>query len=184
MPGKGFADPTHRAKHANVKGRPPGSAGIIGQAIRAHEKDVPAIMDRIFQLALDDDTNVATPHLHFIAARCWPVPKPTDHPQPFTLPDDVRPGDLDTITLSVLRAVAEGKMDPTSAAKICSSIVSHTHLVSTKDVQRLSDEMAELRAMFQGKPATINSAPANDPVEAWSMEPGDPTSTPNGADDD
>jgi hypothetical protein len=177
MPGRGFADPEHRAKHANLKGRPLGAGGWIGKAIRAHEDDIPAVMDRIFQLALDEDPSVATPHLHFIGSRCWPIPKPTDHVVQFPLPENIRPGDLDGLTLAVLRAVSSGQLDPTSGAKLCSALTAHLSMTSTKDMQRLGERLAEIERVMQGRP-TLNAAPANDPVvEAWPLKDGDPTST-------
>jgi hypothetical protein len=187
MPGLGFANPEHRAKHGNLKGRPKGPAtfsALVQQAKKLAEDELPAIVAKMVEMAKAGDMVAAS----FLVSRFIPLPKPTDHKVEFPLPENVRPGDLDALTLGIVRAVSESRLDPTSGAKLCSAITGHPHMTSTREVQSLKDEVARLRALFQGKPETINAAAANDPVEAWPMEDGHPTPKPtphepNGGDD-
>jgi hypothetical protein len=179
MPGRGFADPEHRAKHANLKGRPTGIPSRLKEAMQTIDENLDDLLAKAMELALSGDVQM----LGFLLGRRIPMPKPTDHVVSFPLPADIAPGDLDGLTLSVLRAISSGQLDPTSGAKLCSALTGHLHMTSTREVQNLKDEVAKLRALFQGQPATINAAAANDPAEAWPMEDGHPTSKPNGGDD-
>jgi hypothetical protein len=146
------------------------------------------LVEKAIQMAREGDIQALT----FLLGRRIPMPKPTDHPAPFDLPEGIGPGDLGKMTLSVLRAVAEGKMDPTSAAKICSALTSSTHLASTSDVERLNERLAEIERMFQGKPGTINvrSSDIQEPrMVAEQLDDEAPSfqsandHTPNGGDD-
>jgi hypothetical protein len=52
---------------------------LLTKAIKAHEADLPKIMERIFHHALNGDAKEAAPYLTFVAARIWPQPKPTEN---------------------------------------------------------------------------------------------------------
>jgi hypothetical protein len=153
MPGLGFKDPAHRA-NINRSGRPTGAKGLLAKAIADRDQDMPAILDKAVEMAKAGDVQM----IAFLLGRQWPAPKPTDHMVQFTLPSGLKAGDLDGITLAILQAVSEGKLAPTDAAKLSSALVSHTHLVSSRDVERLSERIAQLETMFRGKP-TIDAEP-------------------------
>jgi hypothetical protein len=168
-----FEDPELRAKHGNLKGRPIGMGALVRQAKKLAEDELPAIVAKMVEMAKQGDMVAAS----FLVSRFIPLPKPLDAKVEFPLPADIAPGDLDRITHAIVAAVAEGRLDPTSGAKLVSSLVAHTSLVSTKDVQHLSEELAALKLMFEGKPNTINASA----VGGRRMEPDDPSTTPNGA---
>jgi hypothetical protein len=167
MPGKGFADPEHRAKHGNLKGRPVGFGALVREAKKLAEDELPAIVAKMVEMAKQGDMVAAS----FLVSRFIPLPKPTDHTVTFDLPPGLAAGDLDGVTMAVLKAVSEGKLDPTSAAKLTSALTAHVHLASTKDVQRMGERLADVERMMQGKP-TLNA-------EGWPMEPGTPTPMPH-----
>jgi hypothetical protein len=133
------------------------------------------LVAKAIEMALAGDPQT----LAFLLGRRIPAPKPTDHTVQFPLPDDIKPGDLDGITLAVLKAVAESRLDPTSGAKLCSALTAHTHMVSTKEMQSLGERLADIERMMQGKP-TLNAEPSSGPriiidntVGGMSMEAGD-----------
>jgi hypothetical protein len=152
MPGRGFADPAHRAAHANLKGRPTGIPSRLKEAMHTIDENLDDLLAKAMELALSGDVAM----LSFLLGRRIPMPKPTDHTVQFSLPENMNVGDLGGVTLAILRAVSEGKLDPTSGAKLCSAITSQVHLSSTRDVERLTRELAELRLVFEGRPPTIN----------------------------
>jgi hypothetical protein len=124
MPGLGLKDPAHRA-NINRSGHPTGAKGLLAKAIADRDKDMPAILDKAVEMAKAGDVQM----IAFLLGRQWPAPKPTDHMVQFSLPANLKAGDLDGITLAILQAVSEGKLAPTDAAKLSSALVSHVHLV-------------------------------------------------------
>jgi hypothetical protein len=162
-----FSDPEFRKKHGNKAGRPAGFGALVRQAKKLAEDELPAIVAKMVEMAKAGDMVAAS----FLVSRFIPVPKPTDHVVQFDLPPGLSAGDLDGVTMAVLRAVSEGKLDPTSAAKLTSALTAHVHLASTKDVQRMGERLANIEAVMQGRP-TLNA-------EGWPMEPGAPTPMPH-----
>jgi hypothetical protein len=136
---------------------------LIRQAKKLAEDELPAIVAKMIEMAKAGDMMAAS----FIVSRFIPIPKPTDHVVQFELPPGLAVGDIDGATMAVLRAVAEGKIDPTSAAKLCTAMATHVHLASTKDVGEIGERLANIEAIMQGRP-TLNAG-------GWPVEPVHPT---------